>query len=466
MLAASKSATTDTKKSSIIFASALFIAILLTINMYLFFSKLNLDQRAVYIETTLLISLFSSVVVSLITVLKLGLKSKEGKYYLSLVIAMALWFSAESIWAYSQIILKIEMPYPSIGDFFWLLGYAFLSYHYYYSFNVWRQAKIVKLYSIIIAVIIAGILIGSLIYLSLQSSAEGQFDLVTIIVSVLYLVGNGVLLVPAIVIMWSLRKKDILLLHRVLLSVFVIINMLGDIGFTYHEILVEEDIFAQQEWIWPLIYTISYLVLITGLIWYNKISAAINNDIQITLNKRYPVVEELWNKIAASKSEHNYSANEQGFTEYFNDLNQVDQIIIDTLRDTHEEILILISTEETFLKIRNEIYQIMRIINELNIEARILIPESDKLQDLAAELNKYSKISFQRLYKSFNENSALFIVDSRAILDLEFGKDDNLSNSKKKFLLYSNKEGQVQSYIALFENCWMLPLIHEMVPNI
>jgi hypothetical protein len=133
---------------------------------------------------------------------------------------------------------------------------AFLSYHYYYSFNVWRQAKIVKLYSIIIAVIIAGILIGSLIYLSLQSSAEGQFDLVTTIVSVLYLVGNGVLLVPAIVIMWNLRKKDILLLHRVLLSVFVIINMLGDIGFTYHGILVEEDIFAQQEWIWPLIYTI------------------------------------------------------------------------------------------------------------------------------------------------------------------------------------------------------------------
>jgi sugar-specific transcriptional regulator TrmB len=142
-------------------------------------------------------------------------------------------------------------------------------------------------------------------------------------------------------------------------------------------------------------------VLITGLIWYNKISAAINNDIQITLNKRYPVVEGLWNKIAASKSEHNYSANEQGFTEYFNDLNQVNQKIINTLRDTHEEILILISTEETFLKIRNEIYQIMRIINELSIEARILIPESDKLQDLASELNKYSKISFQRLYKSF-----------------------------------------------------------------
>ena len=97
-------------------------------------------------------------------------------------------------------------------------------------------------------------------------------DITTTIVSNLYLIGNGVLLVPAIVIIWSLRRRDVLLLHRILLSLFVIINMLGDVGFVYHEILVEETVFPLQEWIWPLIYTISYLVLITGLRWYNKIS--------------------------------------------------------------------------------------------------------------------------------------------------------------------------------------------------
>jgi hypothetical protein len=214
-----------------------------------------------------------------------------------------------------------------------------------------------------------------------------------------------------------------------------------------------------------VIYDISYLVLITGLIWYNKISATINNNIKDTLNKRYPEIEGLWNKTAANKSEYVYSPNEQGFTEYFNDPSQFGQKIVRTIQNTHEEILFLISTEETFLKIRNEIYELVPIIIRLNINTRILIPESNDLQDLAFKLSKYSNISFQRLYKSLNENSALFILDSKAILDLEFREDGYLSKSDREFLLYSNKEGQVQSYVALFENCWILPLVHEKIPN-
>jgi uncharacterized membrane protein len=141
-----------------------------------------------------MVSLVSSVAVSLITVMKLGLKSKEGRYYLSLCIGMVLWLIAESIWGYSQIILQIPMPYPSIADCFWLLGYAFLGYHFYYSFKVWKQAKVIKVFSIVIAVIVSTILVGSLIYLSFQTSADEEFE--TTIVSILYLVGNGILLVP------------------------------------------------------------------------------------------------------------------------------------------------------------------------------------------------------------------------------------------------------------------------------
>jgi hypothetical protein len=133
---------------------------------------------------------------------------------------MGLWSSAQSIWAYFQIILQIEIPFPSIADFIWLLGYAFIGYHFYYSFKVWKQVSVVKLYSIIGAIIITSILIGTLIYLSLQSSAGEEFDILNTIVSNLYVVANGVLLVPAIVIMWSLTGRDVLLLHRVLLCYF------------------------------------------------------------------------------------------------------------------------------------------------------------------------------------------------------------------------------------------------------
>jgi hypothetical protein len=58
-----------------------------------------------------------------------------------------------------------------------------------------------------------------------------------------------------------------------------------------------------------------------------------------------------------------------------------------------------------------------------------------------------------------------FVIDSNAILDLEFKKDEYISNGGKELLLYSEREAQVQSHIALFENCWMLPLLHEKIPN-
>jgi hypothetical protein len=435
--------------------------------LVLFFAKLPLDQRAIYVQIPVLVTQFSCLVASLVTVLRLGLKSSEGRYYLSLVIATGLWSCAQSIWAYSQIILQIEMPYPSIADFLWLLGFAFLSYHFYYSFKVWKQANVVKLYSIIGAIIISGILIGNLIYLSLQSSADEEFDIVTTIVSNLYVLGNGILLAPAIVILWSLSGRDILLLHRVLLCYFIILNMLGDIGFAYNETLVEEDAFAQQEWIWWMVYTISYLLFIGGLIWYNKISTTINKNIQSTIDKQYPYLEKLWNETSNNNPKSNMSESEKAFeVEHFTNPELINHKIENTLRKTHEDILFLISTEEIFLKIKTEIDKFIKIFSELNVDVRILIPGSDGLRDLAFELQKHSKVRFQRLYRPLSKDSAIFVIDSNAILDLEFKKDKDISNGDgKELLLYSEREAQVQSYIALFENCWMLPLVHENISN-
>jgi hypothetical protein len=467
VLAASKTSAKSTKKTSILLIGGLFTAILISISWYFFFAKLPLDQRDIYVQIPVLVTQFSCLVASLFTVLRLGLKSSEGRYYLSLVIATGLWSAAQSIWAYSQIILQIEMPYPSIADFLWLLGYAFLSYHFYYSFKVWNKANVVKRYSIIGAIIITSILIGNLIYLSLQSSADEEFDIVTTIVSNLYIVGNGLLLAPAIVIMWSLSGRDILLLHRVLLCYFIILNMLGDVGFVYNELLVEEDAFAQQEWVWWMVYTISYLLFIGGLIWYNKISTTINKNIQSTIDKQYPYLEKLWNETSNNNHKSNISESEKGFeVEHFTNPELINHKIENTLRKTHDDILFLISTEEIFLKIKTQIYKFIKIFAELNVDVRILIPGSDGLRDLAFELEKHSKVRFQRLYRPLSKDSAIFVIDSNAILDLELKKDEDISNGDgKELLLYSEREAQVQSHIALFENCWMLPWVHENISN-
>ena len=71
----------------------------------------------------------------------------------------------------------------------------------------------------------------------------------------------------------------------------------------------------------------------------------------------------------------------------------------------------------------------------------------NRLRDLAIELEKHSKFNFQRLYRPLSNDSVIFVIDSNAILDLEFKKDENISNSEKELLIYSEREAQVQSNI-------------------
>lgn len=429
--------------------------------MFLFLSR-NIDQNAIYREIILKTALASSVAASLITVLKLGFNSREGRYYLSLFVAMLLWFIAELIYSYYQLGLQVDLPYPSIADFLWLLGFVFLGYHYFYSFRIWKQANVIKRYSIIIAAIVSTTLIGILMYLSFQNIADEEFDLEMAIVDILYLVGNGVLLVPAIVIMWSLRREDILLLHRILLSLFIVINMLGDVGYAYHIILVDDDTFVQQEWIWGMVYTIAYIILAAGLIWFNKISGMINKNIQRAIDKQYPDLERMWKRIDENSETTNFESKKE-YTEYqINGQDRINQKIINLLETARKEILFLISTEEMLSKIKNEIFKFMRIIEAHDIESRILIPRSSISSELVSELSKLHRINIQYLYNPINQNFGLFIIDVDAILYLITGDDNSLITDKFS-LSYSNKEEEVQSYGALFERCWILPVVHEII---
>ena len=150
MLSAERLIPQDIKKMKSVFLGLLSLGILLTIGLYIFFGTLSVDESATYVEISLLSSLVVCVIASLITTLKVGLATSQGRHYLSLFIAMSLFLCAESIWAYFQLVLQIEVPYPSIADVFYLALLPFLGYHFYYSFSVRQKANAVKLYSIII----------------------------------------------------------------------------------------------------------------------------------------------------------------------------------------------------------------------------------------------------------------------------------------------------------------------------
>ena len=77
--------TADVRTSGIILLTTLFVAILILLGLYLLFANFAPDKSPVFINTANVIAIFSSVAMSLITVQRLGFKSRGGKYYLSLV---------------------------------------------------------------------------------------------------------------------------------------------------------------------------------------------------------------------------------------------------------------------------------------------------------------------------------------------------------------------------------------------
>jgi hypothetical protein len=52
-----------------------------------------------------------------------GLDSKLTRVWVCFVLGIAFWFLGELMWAVYALVLKVELPYPSLADGFWLIGY-------------------------------------------------------------------------------------------------------------------------------------------------------------------------------------------------------------------------------------------------------------------------------------------------------------------------------------------------------
>lgn len=62
-------------------------------------------------------------------------KKNEKKFWLGFGIGIGLWSIAEILWAILEVILKIELPYPSIADGFWIVGYLPILIAFYFLFS-------------------------------------------------------------------------------------------------------------------------------------------------------------------------------------------------------------------------------------------------------------------------------------------------------------------------------------------
>ncbi len=90
------------------------------------------------------------------------------------------------------------------------------------------------------------------------------------LISIAYPILDGILLVPAVLILWILRGKNLASANWSLLELSIVLVTVGDIGFGYSAVI---DKAGKEEWIWDLFYNSSYLVMAAAFFLQSRVFA-------------------------------------------------------------------------------------------------------------------------------------------------------------------------------------------------
>jgi hypothetical protein len=216
--------------------------------------------------------------------------SANNKALLFIMIGLSLWTSAEITFTYYQLVLNVKNPFPTVADIFWLLGYAMFILALYKillvnfrktNLAVTRVLEIdIHRHKFSISTITGAAVAVTILSYTFASILVGsnllKLDLIGItdfIISVAYPVLDIIMLVPALLIVWGLRRSDPVFTHFTLLSAFVIFSVIGDSGFAFSQ-LVNFVIFPL--WVWDIFFISAYICMAAALFWYNKFSIIVS----------------------------------------------------------------------------------------------------------------------------------------------------------------------------------------------
>jgi hypothetical protein len=207
----------------------------------------------------------------------------EIRKFKAVLIGIVFWFLGEATYMFYQSVLNIPVPYPSIAELFYFIGYGFLIYHIYKSFNVINKNKSISRSTIIfVSFVVSLIPVVTTVHMIING-IDFNSEFLEIAMNILYYVLDTILLVSALLIIYKLPKKDPFIYHWMLFCVSMTLVTIADFGYTYTS-TISDDLILVTEWLWNLIYAFAYLFLSAALIWYYKLSQLLNKDLDDTFN--------------------------------------------------------------------------------------------------------------------------------------------------------------------------------------
>jgi branched-chain amino acid transport system substrate-binding protein len=250
------------------FTRRLFLGLIISATISTLFIVLppSLEDKTFFSDLVAIISSGSAFALSMQVIYRQKFKTIFGKLYAAIGLGLGLWFTAEIIWAYYELIQSIEIPFPSIADAFWLAGYVPFAYFLFgilCKFAGPPRSQIVRTF--LISSIGIAVLVNILISLYQSADLSGDDGWLLYLVSSAYPVSDMVLIVPAIAAFLSLRKGRLTFTPWAHFALATIIFIIGDTGFGYFAVLGGMD---ELMWLWNPFYNIGYLAIANSLFWH------------------------------------------------------------------------------------------------------------------------------------------------------------------------------------------------------
>jgi len=248
----------------------ILVGALVVSNSFIIFS--NQDSRDFFTNWSIITAASAALSLSIIVIIT-AYKRRIDRFFLAQIIftvGLALWLVAEVTWAYYQLVLEISTPFPSSADAFWLSGYGFFTYFMLRIYNLLNKGNekfIAVFVSLATAIILGYILNLTFGIADLLSAQEGSLAW---LISIAYPILDGILLVPAVLILWSLRGKNVASANWSLLALSIVVVTIADIGFGYSAVINKA---RKDEWIWDLFYNSSYLIMSAALFLQSRVFA-------------------------------------------------------------------------------------------------------------------------------------------------------------------------------------------------
>lgn len=161
-----------------------------------------------------------------------GNKDASKKIWGQMVIGLLASTVAEVIWAYYEVILGQDVPYPSIADLFWLFGYAMICVALFTQYRLFQVAPSRQQKQIIVALVIVFFLIGGLMVLGPIIQGFNPEEALPSLLNIAYPLFDLALLILALAVIFSLAQGRFVMVWYIL-GIGLVFMAAADLMFSY-----------------------------------------------------------------------------------------------------------------------------------------------------------------------------------------------------------------------------------------